>query len=300
MPESNERPPTNLLDQNKSKPDNQNPLSELYNDPNRQTTRPNILASTIGKIALAGAAIAAVGGGARARQADNPAQPIEDAVNISSVIKNAVTPDQKHNLTPQNSSDPAGEIGSAISAEKTDLTQLNLAYDKFTSDLAKMPAAIMMGMGENLEGFKVAVGENTYKFVRAKNQNDEKILIVENDHQITTITIKDGQITKDVLQKDPSTEQTDTTGNISADTARELNQAYSAWLVQRGKSGENITSSTQAIPSGQTPTVEPPPTSTPEPTNTPTSTPQPAQIDPFDRGTHKAIDNSQPNNSDTA
>lgn len=240
--------------------------------PNETTTtpkKPNRLTSAIGKIALAGSAILAVGIPGRAAQAGNPAQPIKDAVNISREIKDAVTPDKKPSQFPQNSSEPTDEIGSALSVEKTDLEDVNRMYDTFVSDLSKIPGAIMMGMGENVEGYKISINDETYQFIKPKNQNSEKTLSVENNNVIETIHIKDGQITKESQSKSTGAQVSDTGKGISEEITTKLRQAYNEWVSQRVAKGENITSSTQIIPGKETSIVTPEPSTTPIPTPTP-------------------------------
>jgi len=296
MPEGNEKPLTNLLDQS--------PIPDKTPD-----KKPNIIASTIGKIALVGAAIGVVGAGARARQADSPAQPIKDAVNISRQITDNIIPKddkpEEQNTIPATNpiTEPQSAVGEEAASTDPDLTELNKIFDTFVDDLKQIPASRMLGMGDTgIEGYKVAVGEKTIKFMLKPSESDhnlDKITVeIATDAEVKTWEIIGQEIEYQYKSKDTSKPNEEAPA-ISKSTAEilteELRTLHEQWTEQRGKNGENVTSSIQTIPPENAQFTEPTPmpTETPEPTPTPNPVFDP--IGPHDRDAHDAsLDQSTP------
>lgn len=293
---------------------NEKPVSNLLNDDDREAyvnnpppKKPNPIAKILGTIGLIGSAVAVAPGAIGGTTQGSITQPYKDAANITREIADHVIPkDDK-----QDEQNTAPTLPTPVRQEATeqeaassspDLAELNTIFDTFVDDLKKIPAAKIGSPNAEVEMYKVAIGEETVKFTRQPSETNhelDKITVeITSDAKKESWEILGNDITVKLEDNSANKEEAPENPVKSADErlTERLTSLHDKWIVERGNSGENVTSSDQAIPPRNAQFAEPIATNTPEPTPTPNPAFDPPG--PFDRENHEAVapTNPEPSN----
>lgn len=247
----NEKRPTGNNPLSGNEQDQKEPSSNPFNDtfhntPPEPHKKPGLLVRAAG----AALAIAGIGAIADASITKDPKQPLQHAqtigrltqdttAGISQAVENQIRGDKKDDpiqITPTSTPEPQGTVSEgAISSEKADLIEFHNIFDKFVDDLERIPASRMQGMqAQGREGYKVAIGDDVYKFTWLTDNPGEKQVEIDTDAGISTFTVQDNLITyEDHIIDAKEFKNVVQNNSISSGIIDYLKQVYGQWEKTR-------------------------------------------------------------------